>query len=166
MKKIIFDRGPDNEIIVPPLLDWITLEEAVRRFFADNLALGAKLPPPRDATERRYQENLALLYCHQMRLRGVIGGALRDETPFEKALRQAVLAGERLSLRPPGGEALKLPFVPILQRLELDSELWQIGLPGRGQWLTFRADPKNVIEKAQQMYVDWCAAENTPGSGS
>ena len=151
---ITFQRGPYGEIFPPPLLSHVTPEEAWKRYYAFNLSLGVKLDGPQSEAEKPVWYNLAAVYCHQMRLREIISGAAKDETPIEAALRTQVEGGELLSIRPVGLEHRNpRTYAPVLKRLEDSS--WQFGLPGRGRSTVVPAQAREIIEKAQQLYATW-----------
>ena len=150
---IRFQRGLYNEILPPPLIGDVSPEEAFKRFYAFTLSKGQKIDKPETEEDRAVLYNLAGIFIHQMRLREVIGG--QAETEVEIALRVAVLDGERLSLRPLGMEQKVFDtFAPVLKRLgEID---WLVGVPGTGQLAPLaNVSPKDVIEQAQAIYVQW-----------
>ena len=154
MNAITFQRGLYGEIFPPPLLSHVTPEEAWKRYYAFNLSLGVKLDGPQSEAEKPVWYNLAAVYCHQIRLREVIGGIAKGETPVEAALRAQVELGELLSIRPVGLEDRNpKTYAPVLKRL--DSSSWQFGLPERGRSTRIEARPGEVIEKAQMLYTTW-----------
>lgn len=152
-----FTKGPYGEIFPPPLFEGVTQAQVVKRFKAVNLADGTKLIEPKTDEGKKALINLSMTYHHQMRLRQVVGGQAKTET--EKALHAAVMAGERLSLRPIGHEGRPIAtFAPVLTFL--GSEQWQVGLDGRGQVKAFVSPPEKAIEQAQAIYVEWSNAES------
>lgn len=154
MNDITFQRGPYGEIFPPPLLSHVTPDEAWKRYYAFNLSLGIKLDGPQNDAEKPVWYNLAAVYCHQIRLRDVIGGNAKGETPVEAALRTQIEAGELLSIRPVGLEHHNpKSYAPVLKRLEISS--WQFGLPGRGRSTRMEAHSGEAIEKAQMLYTTW-----------
>jgi hypothetical protein len=155
---ITFSHGPYNEIFAPPLLAGVSEDEALRKLYAVSLSLGSRIDLPKNKTERKYLVNRAMIFWHQMRLRQVISGTAKSETEIEQALREAVQAGEPLSIRPLGREKMVCEtFAPVLRRL--DGDTWQFGVPGQGKVITFQTPPGKVIETAQQTYVEWREAE-------
>lgn len=158
MKNTTFQRGPYGEIFPPPLLSHVNSEEAWKRYYAFNLSIGVKLDGPQNEAERPVWDNLAAVYCHQMRLREVIGGKAKNETPLEATLRIQVEQGELLSVRPIGIEHRQLKtFAPVLKRLE--AENWQFGLSEHGRSIVLEVKAGEIIEKAQQLYVQWIREE-------
>ncbi len=150
-----FTKGPYGEIYPPPLFEGVTQAQVVNRFKALYLAKGKPLTDPKTDEGKKALINLAMTYHHQMHLRKVIGGQAKTET--EKALHKAVMAGERLSLRPIGHEDRQnSTFAPVLTFL--GGEQWQVGLEGQGQ--VFDAPPEKAIEQAQAIYVGWSNAES------
>ncbi len=152
---IEFQRGPYGEIFPPPFLSHITPEEAWKRYYAFNLSVGVKLSGPQNEAEKPLWYNYAAVYCHQTRLREVIGGTASDETPEEAALRaQVAEQGERLSIRPIGMEhRAPKTYAPVIRRV--DESTWQFGLPERGRVQIIEAQAGEIIEKAQHLYVLW-----------
>jgi hypothetical protein len=149
-----FQRGPYGEIFPPPLLSHVTPEEAWKRYYAFNLSMGVKLDGPQSEVEKPIWYNLAAVYCHQIRLREVIGGTVKDVTPVEAALRAQVEQGEMLSIRPIGMEHRSpKTFAPVLKRLHAES--WQVGLPNHGRSTVLEAQPDAIIATAQALYVQW-----------
>ena len=127
---IEFERGPYNEILPPPLIGDVSPEEAWKRLYAFSLSKGNKLDKPETDEDRAVLYNLGGVFVHQMRLREVIAG--QAETEVEIALRDAVLRGERLSLRPLGLEDKEF------QTLRPSSSAWGQrsgwwGCPARGR---------------------------------
>ncbi len=156
---IQFQRGPYEEIFPPPLLSHITPEEAWKRYYAFNLSLGVKLDGPQTDDEKPVWYNLAAVYCHQIRLRDVMGGRAEGETPVEAALRAQVEAGELLSIRPIGMEHhAPKTYAPVIRRLDTIS--WQFGLPDQGKSTIIEARIEEIVEKAQQLYIQWQQGEN------
>lgn len=154
MSEIQFQRGPYGEIFPPPLLSHITPEEAWKRYYAFNLSIGIKLDGPQSEAEKPVWYNLAAVYCHQIRLREVIGGSAKGETPVESALRAQVEAGELLSIRPVGLEDNHpKSYAPVLKRLNASS--WQFSLPERGRSTRIEAHAGEAIKKAQMLYTIW-----------
>ena len=124
-----FERGPYDEILPPPLIGDVSPEEAWKRLYAFSLSKGHKLDKPETEEDRAVLYNLGGVFVHQTRLREVIAG--QAETDVEIALRDAVLRGERLSLRPLGLEDKEFQtFAPVLERLGTTE--WLVGLPGQG----------------------------------
>jgi hypothetical protein len=151
-----FTKGPYGEILPPPLLEGVDPAQVIKRFKAANLASGSPLDDPKTDEGKHALLNLAMTYHHQMRLRQVVAGQTATDT--EKALFAAVMAGERLSLRPIGHESRpNSTFAPVLTRL--GSNEWQIGIAGQGQAKTFDAPQEKAIEQAQAIYVEWSNAE-------
>lgn len=150
-----FSRGPYGEIFPPPLLSHVTPEEAWKRYYAFNLSVGVKLSGPQNEAEKPLWFNYAAVYCHQTRLREVIGGTAQDETPEEAALRaQVVEQGELLSIRPIGMEhRAPKTYAPVIRRIEANT--WQFGLPEHGRSVAIEAQAGEIIERAQQLYVQW-----------
>lgn len=156
--EIAFQTGPYGEILPPPLLTHLTPEEAWQRYYEFNLAHGVTLDGPQNEAEKPIWYNLAMVYCHQVRLREVIGGRAENETEVEAALRLLVEQGFSISMRPIGMEH-KQPrtFAPVLTRLS--DETWRFGLPDHGRTTVFDAPLENVVEQAQQLYVAWKSDE-------
>lgn len=155
MDEIQFKRGPYGEIFPPPFLSHVTPEEAWKRYYAFNLARGVKLSGPQNEAEKPVWHNLAAVYCHQVRLREVIGGTAKDETLVEATLRaQVVEQGELLSIRPIGMEhRAPKTYAPVIRCLEAST--WQFGLPEHGRSTMIEAQAGEIIEKAQLLYVQW-----------
>jgi hypothetical protein len=153
--EIQFTRGPYGEIFPPPFLSHVTPDEAWKRYYAFNLSIGVKLSGPQSEAEKPIWYNYAAVYCHQTRLREVIGGTASDETPEEAALRaQVVEQGALLSIRPIGMEhRAPTTYAPVIRRL--DANIWQFGLPEHGRVQVIEAQAGEIIEKAQHLYVQW-----------
>ncbi len=102
-------------------------------------------------------DNLGLVYVHQRRLRQAIAGEL-DEAEARDLYQAVVVEGERVSLRPLGQEECVLSsFAPVLQCIEGDC--WRVGVAGQGRTRDITAPPGRVVELAQGVFVEWCAAE-------
>lgn len=153
-ESLSFQRGPYGEIFPPPFLSHVTPEEAWKRYYAFNLSIGVKLSGPLNEAEKPLWYNYAAVFCHQTRLREVIGGSAPDETPEEAALRTQVEQGELLSIRPIGMEhRAPKTYAPVIRRV--DGNTWQFGLPERGRVQVIEAQAAEIIEKAQHLYVQW-----------
>lgn len=157
-EEISFQTGPYGEILPPPLLTHVTPEDAWQRYYDFNLSIGITLDGPQNESEKLIWYNLAAVFCHQIRLREVIGGKAKHETAVEAALRFLVQQGALMSLRPIGMEH-KHPktFAPVLTRLTKDT--WRIGLPEKGRAKVFKAGLETAVEQAQQIYVQWVSDE-------
>lgn len=139
-------RGPDGEIIAPSLVEGLSPTDALQWLAQCGLSC------PRD---------LALPTLQQFRLRQALAG-LRTDT-LSAAIREAVLQQhEPLSLRPLGLEDFQpTSFAPLVQYLAEGQ--WRIGSPRWGRQEIFCAAlPEQALATAQQMYAQWCAAENPP----
>lgn len=153
--KIEFSRGPHGEIIPPPLftLSGVTpddLDGVVAEMVGD---IYDHLPDP-----SLYHEE-ALVYLHQQNLLRLLAGEF-EESPEAVALREAVLRGELLSLRPFGREeATYRYFAPVLRRTGDDR--WRLGLAdyGRRTVLFSAADAPSALERARHIYVIWAELE-------
>ena len=151
-----FTKGPYGEIYPPPLFEGVTQAQVVARFKALHLAQGKPLTEPKTDEGKKALINLAMTYHHQMHFRKVIGGQGQTET--ERALHAAVVAGERLSIRPIGHEGREnTTFAPVLTRL--GEQQWQMGLDGQGNVRVVDATDDQIIEQAQAIYVEWSRAE-------
>jgi hypothetical protein len=128
---IEFERGPYDEILLPPLIGDVSPEEAWKRLYAFSLSKGNKLNKPEAEEDRAILYKLGGIFVHQTRLREVIAG--QSETEVEITLRDEVWRGERLSLRPLGLEDKEFQtFAPVLERLGMTE--WLVGLrPARGR---------------------------------
>ncbi len=158
--EITLKTGLYEELFAPPLLSHLASpEEAWQRYYEYNLSLGVTLDGPKSEAEKPIWYNLAMLYCHQVRLREVIAGSAPNPTETEQALAYLVQSGYRLSLRPLGLE-YKNPktFAPVLTRLE--EELWRIGMPDQGRNRLFHASLEKAVEEAQHIYVAWVDEED------
>lgn len=156
--EITFPTGPYGEILPPPLLAHLTPEQAWQRYYDFNLTIGVTLDGPQNEAEKPIWYNLAMVFCHQVRLREVIAGIAPNETETETAMRLLVQQGYALSLRPIGLEDRNpKTFVPVLTRLS--DETWRLGLPDQGRTKVFEAPLENVVEQAQQWYVAWKGEE-------
>ncbi|NUM47614.1 MAG: hypothetical protein HUU38_23165 [Anaerolineales bacterium] len=159
MSEIQFQRGPYGEIFPPPFISHVTSEEAWKRYYAFNLSIGVRLSGPQSEAEKPIWYNSAAVFCHQIRLREVIGGTALDETPIEAALRAEVEQGELLSIRPIGMEhRAPKTYAPVIRRLDTTS--WQFGLPNHGKSTIIEARSEEIMEKAQQLYIQWQQGEN------
>jgi hypothetical protein len=151
--KVEFSYGPYGEIIPPPLftLSGITpedLNDVVAEMTGD---LYDQLPNP-----TLYHDD-ALAYLHQQNLLRVLAGEFPD-APDAIELRDAVLNGMRLSLRPLGQEAaMYAGFAPVLQRIS-DND-WRLGLAAHGQTAVIAGDAPSALRRARQIYVQWAEAE-------
>jgi len=157
---IRFQRGPYNEILPPPLIGDISPEEAFKRFYAFSLSKRHRIDKPQTEEARAVLYNLGGIFVHQMRLRDVIGGEV--ETDIEKALRDAVWKGERLSLRPLGLEDNNFEtFAPVLVRLGKND--WLVGVPGEGFVIPLHdVPPGDIVKQAQTIYIQWRETESQP----
>ncbi len=152
--ELVFSRGKYGEILPPPLLDHVNPTEALNQFRAFSLAHGKKIAVPTNRQVRHALENLAALFCHQVRLRAVIAGTAPAETPTEASLRAMVMTGTPLSIRPLTFEETDPEgFAPVLQKQAADG--WLFGLPDHGRSETFTASPAEAVERAQGLYVAW-----------
>lgn len=152
-----FGTGPYGEILPPPLVSGVDPEEAAVAMVRASRQAGQPIVSiPTKGESRRGYLNQALLYLHQQNLTRALAGQL-DE-PDAAALRDAVLRGQTLSLRPLGLEQLYFSsFAPVVQ--QIGDNLWRIGLPGQGRVKTFSASAGEAIVQAQRLYVEWSTAE-------
>jgi len=147
-----FSRGQYGEILPPPILDGLTptdLDEVVREMIDDpDLTEGENL------TSYHPQ---AMVYVLQQNLFRALTGELTD--PDAVDLRDAVLRGEPLSVRPVGHETLAYrTFAPVLQRISDNS--WRLGLEEHGQTAIIAGDNAGLaLRRAWQIYVTWAEAE-------
>ncbi len=149
-----FSRGPYGEIFPPPLLGGVTpaeLDEIVHEMVDDEALLA-------DVDLSQFHDE-AMLYLHQQNLLDVLAG--RREDPDVADLREAVLQGEPLSLRPLGHEDISYrTFAPVLQRISDNS--WRLGVESYGQTATVAGDNAGVaLRRARQIYTGWAEAELT-----
>lgn len=164
-----FARGTQQDIL-PPLLGVsgrspaeliaAMLEAADLSGQEDGRELPDVLLPYEDPEGRL---ELAMIFAHRARLRALAGGD--TESAIEEALREALLAGERISLREPGYEDDDpQTFYPCLQLLGPtgdDRPMWLLGVMGSGQTLTFSAErPDLAVALALNVYALWRDAES------
>lgn len=159
MDEILFDRGPYDEILPPPLVAHLTFEEAWKEYMSFELLYKDTVPSDLFLEKLKGWTPDLIIHIHTWRIRQVIAGTAPNETPTETQLRARVNRGELLSLRPLGAEHAKpTTFAPVLKRLGETS--WQFGLPGHGRVEILEEEVDNIIEEAQHLYLRWRVLEN------
>ena len=148
-----FTRGPYQEILPPPLftLSGVTeddLEDIVAEMAGDLY---------RDLLDPSLYYEDALVYLHQQNVLRVLAGEFAGDRDAGD-LRDAVLRGEALSLRPFAQEdVVYLTFAPVLQRIGDDS--WRLGVETYGKTAVIGGDAPTALRRAPQIYVSWAEAE-------
>ncbi len=152
-----FVRGPYGEIFPPPLVGGLDPEEALAQFLDLTAAAGHPVNHlPTRGESRKGLINLAMLYHHQLNLKRALSGEWDD--PDALRLRQAVLDGEPLSLRPLGLETLHFStFAPILQWI--GGRRWRVGQADAGRSMVLEGEIGAALEQAWELYRQWSEEE-------
>lgn len=155
--KTDFATGPYGEILPPPLVSGVSPEEAAETMVRASHSTSCAITSiPTRGAARTGHINQGLLHLHQQNLVRALTGQLGDPDAVE--LRNAVLRGEAMSLRPLGLELLYFSsFVPVLQ--SVSDGVWRIGKQNQGKVKTFQAAPDEALTQAQRLYVEWATAE-------
>ncbi len=154
-----FTYGYFDEIFPPPLVSGMDPDAALHALVATAAAGGNPLSAvPTRGRSRQGMINMALVQQHQTLLVAALCGEL--DAPDAVALRDAVLNGARLSLRPVLQETLYFStFAPVLQWL--GGHRWRVGVPDFGRHAEIESpDMAQVMQKARALYVQWCQEES------
>lgn len=156
---ISFPRGPYGEILPPPLISHVTLEEAWQQYKEFKLAINDG-PDPDVFLEMHEGWSLHLIFhTHTHRLEAVLTGAARNMSERETQLQACFQRGELLAFPSfTTGEDYPATFVPVLKQLGATS--WQFGLPGHGRVVTFEADASDLFGEVKGLYMRWLWEEN------
>lgn len=149
-----WDRGPEGEILAPPLMLGATIENAVTSLVS---ASGGDDVPQR-GMQLEGVVNLALMRLHQENLLRAIGG--ESNHPLAQALFIAVVGhGQPLSLRPLSMESLVFKkFSPIFRRGNSPYS-WKVGTPPHQ--VELEGEPKESLRQAMHIYRKWADQEAT-----
>jgi hypothetical protein len=156
----LFDRGPYDEILPPPLIHGATPDEAIAQLAtAVKQQSGVEMDQPRSGRSGEGLRRLSAAYVHAQNLLKALRGELWTADAI--ALRVFVeQGGEPVSLRPLYLEDLHFQsFIPIFQREGQNNQCWRIGLPDQGKSKVIEGSCAEAFTQAQATYAEWAAQE-------